>query len=367
MSEWSLHKPERDAYKTESQITAMAFNTSGRKVLLIVSAENTEAAYNKLKATFADALQTTLEGPDLHHPLSYIHVTTERSVVSEPRAFSAAVSLNRSFLKHCLTSTQLFSACRSQLPQLHLFHDLHINKILAVTFMSITSIGSCISSSALKFFKILHSFDNSFFPMNGLGSLGSLSPVSAKAIYTEIRTLLSLERHHNIIAPPEALIVSHDNLVVGCVYQYHTEGDLGQYLQTHPLQSATWVVDRALEIVEAIGHLRKHDIHHGDVHLGNIVIAADDTLRLVDFGEATPLSQMTEQKEFQDVPSMQRVIRYLFSRNPTEEDTRNPLNLREDLPKPVLEAMNEVSAFEEIYSKIFQGWKILHIDPQGRI
>ena len=186
---------------------------------------------------------------------------------------------------------------------------------------------------------------------------------SVRALYNEIRTLLSLEPHRNIIPPPEALIVQdfpYRHMVVGCVYPYYAQGSLGQYLQTHSIQPLSWILEWASDILAGICHLHSHGIHHGDIHIGNIIVGDDSILRLADFGDATPLSQMTSQYEFQDVPSAKRVLKYLFAKNPKEENPRDPVNLREDLPESVREALYEGATLGEMCWKIEEGRKVSH-------
>ena len=294
------------------------------------------------------------------HPLSYLHVTMGNMAVLD----AEVKFLNLNFVKHLLSSHQLLEYTGCAALPLVSFRDLHIEKFLAVTFMSITSAGTCMSrqGDTQKFFKILHTFDNAFSPFDGLLSSDASPPVPIRALYNEIRTLLSLERHRNIIAPPEALIVldaPFGHLVVGCVYPYYAQGSLAQYLQSHSIRPISWVLDWASDILAGIHYLRSHGIHHGDIHIGNIIVDNDSILRLADFGDSTPLSQMTDQYEFQDVPSAKRVLKYLFAKNPKEENTREPVSLREDLPALVLEAICERTTFMEMCDKIEEGRKVL--------
>jgi len=171
--------------------------------------------------------------------------------------------------------------------------------MVAVTFMSITSVGEYTSSTEGVFFKTLHTIDNKFFLMEGL--VNEYPPPSATALYNEIRTLLSLEPHRNISAPPIAVIVSpRDNLVIGCVYKYHAHGHLAEYPSAHSLQSLRRVLDWAVDIVEGISHMHRNGILHGDIHLQNIIVADDLTLQLIDFGMVKQLSQRDKQNKFQD-------------------------------------------------------------------
>lgn len=165
--------------------------------------------------------------------------------------FSARVSpsLDLEFLNHLLSPTQFFRRNLVELPRLVPSSDIGIRDIVAVTCMSITSVGEYTSSTEEMFFKTLHTIDNKFFLIEGLAN--EYPPPSATALYNEIRTLLSIEPHRNVSAPPKAVIISpRDNLIIGCIYKYHAFGPLGEYLQAHSLQSVLRVLDWALDIVE---------------------------------------------------------------------------------------------------------------------
>ena len=70
MSSWVLRVPEIDAYKKPTQFTAVALRPPDHKVLL-VSAEDTKAAFHLLETRVDDLLNDKLDPcSELHHPLS---------------------------------------------------------------------------------------------------------------------------------------------------------------------------------------------------------------------------------------------------------------------------------------------------------
>ena len=329
---------------------AVASKPPDHKVLL-VSAQDTKAAFHLLKTRADNLLKDELDHcSELHHPLSYFHITIEALGAA---SLTVSVSLDREFLRHLLTPMQ-FSCLK--LPPLVLSSDLRIRDIFAVTFMSITSVGEYALSTERMFFKTLHTIDNRFFLIDGLSN--EYPPTSATALYNEIRTLLSIVPHQNISSPPSAIIVSpNDNLIMGCVYQYYAHGHLGQYLQTISLQSLSRVLDWAVDLVEGVSHMHRNRFLHGDIHFQNIMVADDYTLRLIDFGMAMPIDK---QNEFQDVLCVKKVLRYLFSECPREESSRDPVNIRQDLPEPVIQALGENSTLEEMARKIGEGRALAH-------
>jgi hypothetical protein len=297
MSSWILRVP-LDAYKKKTQFTAVVSKPSAHAVLLLVAAQDsTEAAFQVLKTEVDGLLKDEVDpASELYHPLSYLHVTME-ALAHTP--FTVSLSLDHEFLKHLLTPTQFSNLNSVELPRLVPSSDIRIRDMVAVTFMSITSVGEYTSSTEGVFFKTLHTIDNKFFLMEGL--VNEYPPPSATALYNEIRTLLSLEPHRNISAPPIAVIVSpRDNLVIGCVYKYHAHGHLAEYPSAHSLQSLRRVLDWAVDIVEGISHMHRNGILHGDIHLQNIIVADDLTLQLIDFGMVKQLSQRDKQNKFQD-------------------------------------------------------------------
>jgi len=83
--------------------------------------------------------------------------------------------------------------------------------------------------------------------------------------------------------------------------------------------------------------MHKNGFIHGDIHLQNIMVADDYTRRLIDFGMAKSLLQMDKQNEFQeDVLCIKKVLWYLFSKCPRAESSRDPVDIRQDLPEPVI-------------------------------
>src|SRR5271167_1873956 len=175
---WSLQKPERDGYKSEHQFTVIAFSPPDRKILLIVSTEDTDAAFYELQSTFYGLLDIIETSTELRHPLSFLHITIGATGITE-----ASIKLNHSFLKTLLTSVQLLDQAQHTTLPLIPFNDLRISRVLAVTFMSITFVGSFKSSSEQKFLKTLHSFNHSLFtPLRGLNVSDSSRHTSVEAL-----------------------------------------------------------------------------------------------------------------------------------------------------------------------------------------
>jgi hypothetical protein len=78
-------------------------------------------------------------------------------------------------------------------------------------------------------------------------------------------------------------------------------------------------------------------------------MADDLTVRLIDLGSAITLSQVEVDKDLRD---MKRVFRYLFSNCPAEELSRDPVNLRDDLPLSVVKALDDESTLAGMGLKI---------------
>jgi Protein kinase domain len=348
-----LREPIIDVFKSNTQFCATAFTPPNREVLMIVSTNDPASARGVLRANLDKLLEVALEiSSELLHPLSYIHV--QANDAADFASLSIAVKHDAEFFKHLLTPTQIFQSCPSAQNTPRIVHssDTRTSHLFSVTVMSITSVGEYSTeesgpNSGTKFFKILHTLDNHLFPWVKLSN--HYPPPSATNLYNEIRTLHSLEPHHNIIEPPEAVIIGPDGLVIGCVYTYHNHGDLGQYLRTHSRQSIEQVLDWALEIVDAVRHLHSQGIMHNDIHVQNIIMADDLTIRLIDLGSTITLSEVEVNKDLRET---KRALRYLFSSCPVEERSRDPVNLREDLPLSVVEALGEESTWTEMGSKI---------------
>jgi hypothetical protein len=348
-----LREPIIDVFKSSTQFCATAFTPPDREILMIVSTKDPASARGVLLANIDKLLQVALESSsELLHPLCYIHVRANNA--ADFASFSVTVQQDTEFFKYLLTPAQVFqsSPVTQQRPRIVHSSDARNSRLFSITVMSVTSVGEyssgqSASNSGKKFFKILHTLDNSLFPWVELSN--HYPPPSVTNLYNEIWTLLSLEPHHNIIEPPEAVIVSPDNLVIGCIYAYHNHGDLGQYLRTHVRQSIERVLGWALEIVDAVSHLHSHGIMHNDIHVQNIIMTDDLTVRLIDLGSAIALSQAEVDKDLRDT---KRVLRYLFSNCPAEERSRDPVNLREDLPLCVVKALGEESTLTEMGLKI---------------
>jgi len=344
-----LREPIIDVFKSSTQFCATVFTPPDREILMVVSTKDPASTKCVLLANIEKLLETALESSsELVHPLSYIHVRANDA--ADFASFAVAVKHDTEFVRYLLPPSQVFPSVPRQTPRIVHSSDVRNSRLYSITVMSVTSIGEYPSgqfASGNKFFKILHSLDNSLFPWTELSN--HYPPPSVTNLYNEIRTLLSLEPHRNIIEPPEAVTVSPDGLVIGCIYAYHNHGDLERYLRTHPRQSIEQVLDWALEIFDAVSHLHSHGIMHNDIHVQNIIMADDLTLRLIDLGSSITLSQVEVDKDLQD---MKRVLRYLFSKCPAEERSRDPVNLREDLPLFVVEALGKESTLADLGLKI---------------
>jgi len=116
--------------------------------------------------------------------------------------------------------------------------------------------------------------------------------------------------------------------------------------------------------VDAVSHLHSHGIMHNDIHVQNIIMTDDLTVRLIDLGSAIALSQAEVDKDLRDT---KRVLRYLFSSCPAEERSRDPVNLREDLSLSVVKALGEESTLTEMGLKIQEAQADVGKQLTGRI
>ncbi|KAI9189378.1 Microtubule-nucleating Tub4p (gamma-tubulin) complex component [Blastocladiella emersonii ATCC 22665] len=103
----------------------------------------------------------------------------------------------------------------------------------------------------------------------------------------ECDLLLSLQhaaRHPNIIAVYEAV---DDAAATHLCMEYVPRGDLHVALARHGAFPEPRVRELATQLLSAVGHLHAHGIVHRDIKLDNVLVAADGTVRLADFGLAT--------------------------------------------------------------------------------
>lgn len=112
-----------------------------------------------------------------------------------------------------------------------------------------------------------------------------------KYLYHELRHLLRIPRHPNIISPTHLVTklcsFGSKSAVVGFTMKYHRYGslrDIVPYLRLHRQITDTTAVDWSIQLVSALCHLRDSTgTFYPDLRLDNIVLSGDGTLVMVDF------------------------------------------------------------------------------------
>lgn len=117
---------------------------------------------------------------------------------------------------------------------------------------------------------------------------------SPKYLYHELRVLLTMSPHPNIISKPSHLIVKQCNFgskiaVVGFILDYHSGGTLRDVLPlrrtlgTHSLRLQDQVV-WSTQLTEALIHIRDEGVMYCDLRLDNIVLGSkSDRIVMIDF------------------------------------------------------------------------------------
>ncbi|KAF4977104.1 hypothetical protein FZEAL_6337 [Fusarium zealandicum] len=113
-----------------------------------------------------------------------------------------------------------------------------------------------------------------------------------KYLYHELRQLLTIQPHPNVVARPAHLITKKCSFgskvaVIGFTLEYHTHGslrDLIPFLRLHNMVSLADETKWALQLASALVHLRgTSDVYYPDLRLDNIVLSASGDAIMVDF------------------------------------------------------------------------------------
>ena len=107
------------------------------------------------------------------------------------------------------------------------------------------------------------------------------------AMYNEMRILMKIPPHPNIIQPPIALVTmlrAGEPVVCGFLAKFHPGGNIRDLLDAADPPSLERRVRWASQIAAAIHHLhRVAHTYHGDIKLDNVVLSANDDAVLIDF------------------------------------------------------------------------------------
>ncbi|KAF5019385.1 hypothetical protein F66182_8615 [Fusarium sp. NRRL 66182] len=113
-----------------------------------------------------------------------------------------------------------------------------------------------------------------------------------KYLYHELRQLLTIQPHPNIIARPVHLVTKKCSFgskvaVIGFTLEYHIHGslrDLIPFLKLHKMVSLADETKWAIQLASALVHLRAtSDVFYPDLRLDNIVLSAARDAVMVDF------------------------------------------------------------------------------------
>ncbi|KAF8848039.1 hypothetical protein BDZ45DRAFT_681483 [Acephala macrosclerotiorum] len=114
---------------------------------------------------------------------------------------------------------------------------------------------------------------------------------SPKYMYHELKVLLSIREHKNVISRPKYLVTKQTNFgakisVVGFLLPYYPNGTLRDELRSQALhgtlkweEQARW----AVEIAQALIHLRDQGVMYCDLRTDNIVLNENNDIVLIDF------------------------------------------------------------------------------------
>lgn len=113
-----------------------------------------------------------------------------------------------------------------------------------------------------------------------------------KYLYHELKQLLTIQAHPNIISRPAHLVTKKCSFgskvaVIGFTLEYHTHGslrDLIPFLRIHNMVSLADETRWALQLTSALVHLRgTSEVFYPDLRLDNIVLSASRDVVMVDF------------------------------------------------------------------------------------
>ncbi len=133
-----------------------------------------------------------------------------------------------------------------------------------------------------KVFKVRNVISDRVDAMKSLLSYGSGESEAAERFLREIKVLAKLE-HPNITSFRTAFRVNEEVLMI---MEYVEGSSLSRKLGHHRLE--LWrAVDYASQVLSALSHAHHAGVLHRDVKPSNILISADDRVKLTDFGIAS--------------------------------------------------------------------------------
>jgi len=112
-----------------------------------------------------------------------------------------------------------------------------------------------------------------------------------KYIYHELKVLLTLPPHPNIISKPSHLVIKKcgfggKTAVVGFMTEYQPLGTLQALLPFRRIHNTLRYVDQlkwAIQLTSALVHISEHGRFYSDLRLDNILLSATEDLVMVDF------------------------------------------------------------------------------------
>jgi len=114
---------------------------------------------------------------------------------------------------------------------------------------------------------------------------------SPKYLYHELKVLLTLPSHPNIISRPHHLVTKKccfggKTAIIGFTTEYHPLGTLRDILPLRRIHGTLHIADQlkwAIQLTSALIHIRKHGRFYSDLRLDNILLSATGDLVMVDF------------------------------------------------------------------------------------
>lgn len=119
-----------------------------------------------------------------------------------------------------------------------------------------------------------------------------------RAIY-EARTHKKLTPHESII---DLLDVIEDRDFMYIFLEYAPNGHLGSFIHRHGRLEEDVARRFFTQTLNALEHCHKHNIVHHDVKLENLMLSADLSIRLIDFGLSKRITKGNTIKEFSGSP-----------------------------------------------------------------
>jgi hypothetical protein len=114
---------------------------------------------------------------------------------------------------------------------------------------------------------------------------------SPKYLYHELKTLLTLPPHPNIISRPPQLVTKKcrfgsKTAIIGFTTEYHFAGTLRDIIPERAVHGTLRIMDQlkwASQLTSALIHIQEHGRFYSDLRLDNIVLSEHDDLIMVDF------------------------------------------------------------------------------------